>query len=254
MSQNTGETDIWKQRAEKFNNIGWVTNNDLLRFLYESLQLNGKEKILDAGIGTGILAKFILKQSLEVKMYGLDSSKEMTNQIDDERIMVRIGNLKNMPFTNDLFDRVILRNVLHHCVGYTSLVVEEIRRILKPEGKVIICEGVPISDECTSDFAQIVTLKENRLILTAENFWQMLFKFKNICAGSIILKQQSIKNWVDNCVEDEKLKERIFWAHRLTSDKYKKEANMTESSWSAPEVYSDISVDMKFLVIRGEKP
>ena len=238
--------DIWKQRAEKFNNIGWVTDNDLLRFIYESLQLKGEEKILDAGIGTGILAKFILKQSPEVKMYGLDSSKEMTSYIDDERIIVRIGDLKNMPFTDDLFDRVILRHVIHHCVGYTSLVIKEARRILKPEGKIVICESIPISDDCISDFSQIVTLKENRLVFTAENFWQMLFKFKDICAGSIILKQQSIKNWLDNCIEDNFLKIRIFDNHKFTSGIYKKAANMVEAD-------NDILVDMKFIVVRGEK-
>ena len=238
--------DIWKQRAEKFNNIGWVTNNDLLRFLYMTLKLKGEEKILSAGIGTGILAKFILNQSPGVKMYGLDSSKEMVDQIDDERIIVRVGDLKNMPFTNDLFDIVILRHVLHHCVGYTSLVIEEARRVLKPEGKIIICESIPISDDCTSDFAQIVTLKENRLVFTAENFWQMLFKFKNICAGSIILKQQSIRNWVDNCIEDSFLKIRIFDNHKFTSETYKKAANMVE-------IANDILVDMRFLVVRGEK-
>lgn len=238
--------DIWKQRAEKFNNIAWVTNNDLLHFIYEGLQLKGDEKILCAGIGTGVVAKYILKQSPEVKMYGLDSSKEMTNYINDERIIVRIGDLKNMPFNNDLFDRVIFRHVLHHCVGYTSLVIEEARRVLKPEGKVIICESIPISDECISDFAQIVTLKENRLVFTAENFWQMLFKFKNICAGSIVLKQQSIRNWLDNCMESHFLEAEIMNRHYNASKAYKEAANMKETN-------EDILVDMKFLVVRGEK-
>jgi len=240
------EEDIWKQRAEKFNNIAWVTNNDLLRFIYASLQLKGGEKVLCGGIGTGVLAKFILKQVPDIKMYGLDSSKEMTNYINDERIIVRIGDLKNMPFTDNLFDRVILRHVLHHCVGYTSLVIEESRRVLKEGGKIIICEGIPINDECVSDFAQIVTLKENRLVFTAENFWQMLFKFKDICAGSIILKQQSIRNWLDNCVEDHFLKAEIMNRHIYASKTYKEAANMKETQ-------DDILVDMKFIVVRAEK-
>jgi ubiquinone/menaquinone biosynthesis C-methylase UbiE len=238
--------NIWKQRAEKFNNIGWVTNNDLLRFMYMSLKLKGEERILSAGIGTGVLAKFILNQSPEIKMYGLDSSKEMVSLIDDERIIVRIGDLKNMPFNNDLFDIVILRHVLHHCVGYTSIVVEEVRRVLKPEGKIIICESIPISDDCASDFSQIVTLKENRLVFTAENFQQMLWNFKNICAGSIILKQQSIRNWLDNCVEDHFLIAEIMNRHYSASKTYKKAANMVETT-------NDILVDMNFLVVRGEK-
>jgi ubiquinone/menaquinone biosynthesis C-methylase UbiE len=246
MNEDTGLLNIWKQRAEKFNNIGWVTDYDLLRFLHTSLQLKGEQKILDAGIGTGVLAKFILNQSPEVKMYGLDSSKEMTDQINDERIIVRIGDLKNIPFVDNFFDRVVLRHVLHHCVGYTCLVIEEVRRILKPEGKIIICESIPISDDCTSDFSQIVTLKENRLVFTAENFWQMLFKFKDICAGSIILKQQSIKNWIDNCIEDINLKMRILDNHKFASETYKKAASMTETD-------NDILVDMKFIVVRGEK-
>jgi len=238
--------DIWKQRADKFNNIAWVTNNDLLSFIYQALQLNGDERVLCAGIGTGILAKFILNKSSNIKMYGLDSSKEMIDFINDDRIVVRIGDLRNIPFIDGLFDRVIFRNVLHHCVGYTSDVIDETRRILKDNGKIIICEGIPINDDCVSDFSQIVTLKENRLVFTPENFRQMLYQFNDVCAGSIILKQQSVMNWIDNCVEDASLRAKILSRQKNSSEIYKKSANMVE-------IERDVLVDMKFLVVRGEK-
>ena len=238
--------NIWKERSDKYNNIGWVTNEDLLKFIYESLQLNGNEKILDAGIGTGIMSKYIIEKSPDARMYGLDSSPDMIKYIGDERIVARVGDLKNMPFIDNLFDIVILRSVLHHCVGYTSNVVEEARRVLKPGGKIIVCEGIPINNECVSDFSQIVTLKENRLVFTPESFLQLLSKFKGISAGSIILKQQSIMNWIVNCVEDHMLQALILDRHNCTSDIYKKSANMQVTD-------KDTLVDMKFLVVRAYK-
>ncbi len=239
-------TDIWKQRSEKYNKIAWVTNQGLLKFIFQSSLIEKGQKVLEAGIGTGILSKFILKNSPDVKIHGLDSSSDMINYINDERILARVGDLKNMPFMDNSFDRVIFRNVLHHCVGYTSSAIDEAMRVLKPGGKIIICEGVPINDECVSDFSQIVTMKENRLVFTTENFIQMLFKFKNKSAGSIILKQQSIINWINNCIEDDLLKAEILNKHYRTSDVYKKAANMTVKG-------DDILVDMKFLAVRAEK-
>lgn len=244
MTKNIGEIEIWKQRSDKFNNISWVTDKDLLRFIEWSLQLNGTEKILHAGIGTGILAKYLIDKV--DKVYGLDCSKEMMSHINDDRIITRIGDFRSMPFEDNFFDRVIFRHALHHCVGYTSLAIDEAIRVLKPGGKIIVCESVPISDKCVSDFSQIVTLKENRLVFTAEDLVRLIYKFKNIFAESIILKQQSIANWVDNCVEDRYLKARIFSAHFRASDTYKKEANMVNKD-------NDILVDMKFVVVRGDK-
>ena len=239
-------TDIWKERAEKFNKIAWVNNEDLLCFLYESLDLIGKERILDAGIGTGALSKFILKNSPDVKMFGLDSSKEMIDRIDDPRIFSKVGDLRDIPFIDGNFDRVIFRNVLHHCVGYTSEVIEEVLRVLKVGGKIIICEGMPVHNDCVSDFSQFVTAKENRLVFTNENFLQMLFKFHNKCIGSIILKQQSVMNWLNNCVEDSSLRADIFDKHIKSSAAYKKHANLNKTT-------DDILVDMKFSVVRAER-
>lgn len=236
--------DFWKERSEKYNQISWVTDEALLIMLEEALELTGKEKVLCAGIGTGVLAKRIINKS--IKVYGLDSSKEMIDKINDDRIEARLGDLKDMPFVNDLFDRVIFRNVLHHCVGYTSVVMDEALRVLKPGGKVVICEGIPMNNDCVSDFSQIVTLNENRVVFTVEDILYRLCDFKNISAVSLVLKQKSINNWLDNSVMDLEIKEHIYEHQLHTSIKYQKACNMTVNN-------SDILIDMKFLIARGDK-
>lgn len=245
MKEST-HTDIWKKRADKFNNINWVTDKDLLDILYRSLNLKENEKVLDVGIGTGILSKYILDKSPGVRMYGVDFSKEMIDLIDDRRIEARVSDASRLPFINGLFDVVIFRMLLHHCVGELTGIINETLRVLKDGGRIIICEGIPINKDCMSDFAQIVTLKENRLVFSGEEFISLLHKFHDISAVSITLKQQSIVNWLDNCIDDDLLKAEILNKHHHASQIYKDSSNMTL-------IEKDILVDMKFIIVRAVK-
>lgn len=234
----------WKERARKYNEIQWVQDRKLLGVIIHNLNLTGKETVLDAGAGTGMLSKLLVNDAK--KVYALDNSAEMLDQIQHEKIIVSVGNIKDTMFNENYFDRIVFRSVLHHCAGEVTAILNEAYRILKPGGKIVICEGVPVSNECVSDFAQVTTIKENRLVFTDEDMVRLLHRFQNVRMIDTVLPQQSINNWLDNCVDDPTIKKRIKKVHRLTTKAYKEAANMTVKD-------DDIFVDMRFAIVKGEK-
>jgi ubiquinone/menaquinone biosynthesis C-methylase UbiE len=221
-----------------------VKDKKLLGLIVKNLKLNKQVKILEAGAGSGIVSK-ALKPYIK-SITAMDSSLDMMGLIQDDTIQKKEGDIRDMPFKDNSFDRVIFRHVLHHCTGYCSVAMNEALRVLKKGGMILVCESVPISDDCVSDFAQFVTLKENRLIFTEEDIYRLLHQFSDIQGESVILEQQSINNWLDNCVEEEEMKSRIRMTHHAASDTYKKAARMKVED-------NDIFVDMKFVITTGVK-
>jgi ubiquinone/menaquinone biosynthesis C-methylase UbiE len=175
--------------------------------------------------------------------------------------MIRKASLKLLPKENDLyqcevyktpfednkFDRILARMCFHHCVGRTEEAMDEMYRILRPGGLIVLCEGIPVGKKSFADFAKIVLSKENRLVFTEEDLKRLIHKFKYCGAMSVLLKQQSIRNWIENCTEDKELIKHVIALHRYASEDYKKQSNMIINK------DGDILVDMKFHIVRGRK-
>lgn len=100
----------------------------LQNFLLEAAQsLGAQNTVLDAGSGEGYY-KSLFKNT---NYYSTDFI-----QVDKPYGEVSfVGKLENIPIKQDVFDAVLLTQVLEHLPD-PSLVLDEIYRILKPEGKV----------------------------------------------------------------------------------------------------------------------
>jgi SAM-dependent methyltransferase len=104
----------------------------------------GVQRILDLGCGTGRHLIFLLKKGFEV--YGLDGSPnglEITkNWLKEENLSSELTCQKieqEFPYKDGFFDAVISIQVMHHNVMKDILfTVNEIKRILKPEGVIFL--------------------------------------------------------------------------------------------------------------------
>jgi ubiquinone/menaquinone biosynthesis C-methylase UbiE len=91
------------------------------------------EKILDLGCGSGIFGKKIEKK-LKKEVIGIDIVDKRVCQIP-----FKIYDGKNIPFSNDYFDVVIIAFVLHHTENPVSI-LKEAKRVGK---RIIIFEDLP---------------------------------------------------------------------------------------------------------------
>lgn len=114
-------------------------------------RLSSAENVLDICCGTGILAIVAKRQVSERGMVcGVDASQQMLAravkkgrkaQLD---VDFRNAAVEALPFPNSQFDMVLSTLMLHHLPGkLREECAREIRRVLKPGGRVLIIEFGP---------------------------------------------------------------------------------------------------------------
>jgi rhodanese-related sulfurtransferase/2-polyprenyl-3-methyl-5-hydroxy-6-metoxy-1,4-benzoquinol methylase len=94
--------------------------------------------ILDAGGGTGRVAQFLRDDAGQVLV--ADESMEMLKEVRKKAAMHPVcSHAENTPFKAGCVDRIIVVDVLHHVADQVDA-AEELWRILKPGGRIVIEE------------------------------------------------------------------------------------------------------------------
>lgn len=154
-----------------------VVNNSLEFKDYEqALNLTVKwvstiqgEKGLDIGTGTGNLAGKLIEQGAE--MAGVDQSKEMLKQcrMKFPDMETKLGNFLAIPYLDGRFDFVVSSFAFHHLTDEQKrLAIEEMRRVLKPHGRICITDlmhaggDVSIHNEPYTSVADMISWFEER--------------------------------------------------------------------------------------------
>lgn len=93
--------------------------------------------VLECGCGTGLATRHLLSAR---HVYALDYSAGMLEQlkrkVPPDRVTVVQGDLRQLPYPDAMFDRVLVANVLQHLVpGDQPRAAAEIMRVLKPGGR-----------------------------------------------------------------------------------------------------------------------
>ena len=140
MSLKQEEQDrIW-EHFQTHNRASFDLSYPRLRFLAEKCKPGSR--VLNIGVGSGDLERFLQRRGVEV--YSLDPSVESIARLRAELAMgdqARQGYGQNIPFESGYFDKVIMTEVLEHlATGTLHDTLDEVRRVLKPGGKLLVLE------------------------------------------------------------------------------------------------------------------
>jgi len=94
-------------------------------------------KILDVGCGTGYGSAIL---SEKAKVIGIDNNREaieFAKKNYGKKITFKIGTAENLTIKNNAFETVLAFEVIEH-LKYPQIALNEIKRVLKPEGKFIL--------------------------------------------------------------------------------------------------------------------
>lgn len=117
----------------------------------KELTLDCGELYLDVGCGTSDLTVEIIQSCPKSSVVGIDPSKNMIkigkqktlNKNLKQSISFCTGDAESLPFKNNIFDGAILGFVIRNVID-RKRALEEICRVLKPQGKLVILElGIP---------------------------------------------------------------------------------------------------------------
>ncbi|MDG4474799.1 class I SAM-dependent methyltransferase [Thiovibrio frasassiensis] len=105
-----------------------------------SSHLSFSDKILDVGCALGGFLSYLSRKSF-VDLFGVDSTVTYTHRAQEENLFtIKHGNAENLPFADNMFDVVVVEQVLEHLVS-PAKALREAFRVLKKGG--IFCVGVP---------------------------------------------------------------------------------------------------------------
>jgi len=220
--------DHWIHRAEKYDSLHWVNNDQFLRQMIAICNPQVNDLALDLGCGTGKIANTIAP--LVRKIIGIDSSSAMLEQahkMNDNIEFLRMD-CENMTFRSNRFDLITARMVFHH-VNNIPQALKNTYRVLKPHGRIVITEGVPQDHLCWERYVEIFKLKEKRHIFSEAILINFLGKagFNNIALYPYFSKK-------------------IFKLHHEAEDHFYQAYNMKI-------VENDILMDWKFVTLIASK-
>lgn len=144
--------DMYRRRsAYAFSEAFQQERNDLLLTLLP----RNRGLAVDLGCGTGILLDRLARTFDSV--VGLDSSQEMLDGYEEPRdahggtVTLLRGDMTQLPLRDGSCDVVICRSALHHMDDEVA-VLNEMRRVLKPGGSLVL--GEPANDNVVTRLAR----------------------------------------------------------------------------------------------------
>lgn len=123
-----------------------------------------EDKVLEIGFGTGTTLIQMNTEYPNTKFFGIDRSKAMFEAASKriqfcgqtENIELKLHSEKTLPFTNHTFDRIYIESVLAIQEGeLLSNMLQEIKRILKPNGILLFNETIWLESTNINSINQI---------------------------------------------------------------------------------------------------
>ncbi|MDJ0635608.1 MAG: methyltransferase domain-containing protein [Xenococcaceae cyanobacterium MO_188.B29] len=118
--------------------------NKSLSFLIDFAEIPSQISILDLACGTGELAKLLLTNNPQQQITGVDISDAMLAIAKNKlqvypNIKLHNASVISLPYNSESFDLVVCANAFHY-FEFPQLVLTEIQRVIKPDGRVIILD------------------------------------------------------------------------------------------------------------------
>jgi ubiquinone/menaquinone biosynthesis C-methylase UbiE len=118
--------------------------------LREMLLLEGNERVLEVGLGTGYytfhaagwLSPGGTLEILDIQQQMLEHTMRRARELGVENIIATQGDARELPYQGNAFDAAFLVATLGE-VPDQQRALEELRRVLKPGGRLVVGEGQP---------------------------------------------------------------------------------------------------------------
>lgn len=147
INENTTEAQVRKQ----YNQVATVYDQRWSRYVSSTLEflrswsrLSPTDKVLDVACGTGEFERLILSENPSQQIVGVDISEKMIELAQQKlqsysNVDFQLASAAALPFDDASFDTIISANSFHY-FDDPNVALNEMKRVLKPNGNLIILD------------------------------------------------------------------------------------------------------------------
>ena len=245
--QNESARHHFKERSVQYNkSSNWVSDEQLMAYMVKIGQIKSTDVVLDVATGTGLVAKHFKQHA--AKVIGLDISTDMSAQAKGHVDELIIASVESIPLADQSVDVCICRQGLQ----FVNLpkAMQEIRRVLKPGGRVVFCHLNAYGLYDRTDAFEIQALRNPARV----NFFipgdlESVMEEFGLTVKQVgqYRSRESVNQWICHGASTHDERESIKNIYRNSTPEFKKlhELEITQD---------DILDTMLFLTIGGERP
>jgi phosphoenolpyruvate phosphomutase len=242
--------EFWALRADGYGQLEWASREDYLLAFVAAGQFQPNDRVLDAGTGTGIVARAV--SPLVSEVVGIDLSPKMLEIARASRAANEVfeeGDVRDLHFPDNWFDKVTARMVFHHLIEKGCQAMRECCRVLRPGGAMVLSEGVPPDYSLKDWYTRMFALKEERLTFFEDDLVALMRSGGLDVEKTVVhvSPQVSIRNWLRNSGLPQERQDQIVRMHLDLDESGKQLYNMTITG-------NDILCDFRYVTVVGRKP
>lgn len=182
----------------------------------EQMKLSGKENVLEVAAGTCSLGRMLVPHSAHITE--LDATQAMLDigRAENEKAGVFnadyvIGTAEKLPFSDSSFDAVVSRLAFHHFED-TSRVFDEMCRVLKEDGILVIADMLARKEPCRDNADNYERLRDSSHVrcLTEAEFDRLAEKHSlEHVHSSITAIPMNLNAWLDLTGTSDQIRQHI---------------------------------------------
>ena len=141
----------FKGQAETLSAALVFTDSEVLEKIHGAVKPTKMMSILDLGCGPGIVTAALAPDVREVVAYDLTSemlekARQRCEKAGLKNVRFELGSAEQLPFERESFDCVVTRLTIHHFLD-PRRVMNEVTRVARPHGKVVVVDIVSSENE-----------------------------------------------------------------------------------------------------------
>ena len=144
--------------------------------------ISGSQRVLDLGCGAGHASLAVAATCGQVIAYDLSDAmlaqvRELCAERDINNVTTRQGDVEQLPFADNEFDAIVTRYSAHHW-PQPEVALTEARRVLKPGGTLLVCDGVAPNNYAADSFLQCFEILRDPSHVREHTVaqWQMMLR------------------------------------------------------------------------------
>jgi SAM-dependent methyltransferase len=131
------ERDLWAGRADAYESGFARLTAHAIGPLLDAARVGAGRRVLDLGTGPGLVAAEAVRRGADVVAVDAEPGMARIAARNVPEAEVRVAVLPELPFADAAFDAVVGNFVINH-VGDPELTLKELRRVLRPGGRLAL--------------------------------------------------------------------------------------------------------------------